>query len=186
MRSSLKGGRNGCYDSNGSNGGDGGYGGNGGAGFSTGTAGASGGNGGAGGNGIEGGTLEIVNRGTIQGGTGGTAGGGGAGGAGGAGGGNSFVLLSEVGGAVDPTIGFPTANLDLGSYLRPHYGIYAVTGTLPDGRMLQGAAGASCYNSTKGAVRVAKIASLRRTASRSSSVRCVRRSVNEEMSWRHS
>ena len=38
------------------------------------------------------------------------------------------------------TIGFPTANLDLGSYLRPHYGIYAVTGQLPDGRMLQGAA----------------------------------------------
>jgi riboflavin kinase / FMN adenylyltransferase len=29
------------------------------------------------------------------------------------------------------TIGFPTANLDLGSYLRPHYGIYAVTGLLP-------------------------------------------------------
>ena len=38
------------------------------------------------------------------------------------------------------TIGFPTANLDLGSYLRPHYGIYAVTGSLQDGRMLQGAA----------------------------------------------
>lgn len=35
----------------------------------------------------------------------------GAGGAGGAGGGNSFVLLSEVGGAVDPTIGFPTEGL---------------------------------------------------------------------------
>lgn len=38
------------------------------------------------------------------------------------------------------TIGFPTANLDLGSYLRPHYGIYAVTGRLPDGKVLQGAA----------------------------------------------
>ena len=38
------------------------------------------------------------------------------------------------------TIGFPTANLDLGSYLRPLYGIYAVTGKLPDGRMLHGAA----------------------------------------------
>lgn len=37
-------------------------------------------------------------------------------------------------------IGFPTANLDLGSYLRPRYGIYAVTGRLPDGRVLQGAA----------------------------------------------
>ena len=38
------------------------------------------------------------------------------------------------------TIGFPTANLELGSYLRPRYGIYAVTGRLPDGRLLQGAA----------------------------------------------
>ncbi|HEX7710305.1 MAG TPA: bifunctional riboflavin kinase/FAD synthetase [Sphingomonadaceae bacterium] len=27
-------------------------------------------------------------------------------------------------------IGFPTANLDLGPYLRPHYGIYAVTGRI--------------------------------------------------------
>ncbi|QMV61427.1 retention module-containing protein [Pseudomonas berkeleyensis] len=35
----------------------------------------------------------------------------GAGGAGGAGGGHSFVLLSEVGGALDPVIGFPTAGL---------------------------------------------------------------------------
>lgn len=38
------------------------------------------------------------------------------------------------------TIGFPTANLDMGSYLRPRYGIYAVTGRLPDGREVQGAA----------------------------------------------
>ncbi len=38
------------------------------------------------------------------------------------------------------TIGFPTANLPLGSYLRPRYGIYAVTGTLPGGRVVQGAA----------------------------------------------
>ncbi|WP_174522596.1 bifunctional riboflavin kinase/FAD synthetase [Novosphingobium lentum] len=38
------------------------------------------------------------------------------------------------------TIGYPTANLPLGTYLRPRYGIYAVTGTLPDGRVLQGAA----------------------------------------------
>ncbi|MCP1470925.1 riboflavin kinase/FMN adenylyltransferase [Sphingobium sp. OAS761] len=38
------------------------------------------------------------------------------------------------------TIGFPTANLDLGSYLRPAYGIYAVRGLLPDGRLLDGAA----------------------------------------------
>lgn len=38
------------------------------------------------------------------------------------------------------TIGYPTANIALGSYLRPRYGIYAVTGTLPDGRVLRGAA----------------------------------------------
>ncbi|EIK51677.1 outer membrane adhesin-like protein, partial [Stutzerimonas stutzeri TS44] len=36
---------------------------------------------------------------------------GGAGGTGGAGGGNSFVLLNETGGAVDPSIGFPTQGL---------------------------------------------------------------------------
>ncbi|HUD94517.1 bifunctional riboflavin kinase/FAD synthetase [Sphingobium sp.] len=38
------------------------------------------------------------------------------------------------------TIGFPTANIDLGPYLRPAYGIYAVRGLLPDGRVLDGAA----------------------------------------------
>lgn len=38
------------------------------------------------------------------------------------------------------TIGYPTANLDMGQYLRPRYGIYAVTGKLPDGRIVQGAA----------------------------------------------
>ena len=37
-------------------------------------------------------------------------------------------------------LGFPTANLDMGQYLRPRYGIYAVTGRLPDGRILKGAA----------------------------------------------
>lgn len=37
-------------------------------------------------------------------------------------------------------LGFPTANLEMGQYLRPRYGIYAVTGTLPDGRILKGAA----------------------------------------------
>lgn len=38
------------------------------------------------------------------------------------------------------TIGFPTANIDLGDYLRPAYGIYAVRALLPDGRLLDGAA----------------------------------------------
>lgn len=37
-------------------------------------------------------------------------------------------------------LGFPTANLEMGQYLRPRYGIYAVTGKLPDGRVLKGAA----------------------------------------------
>jgi riboflavin kinase/FMN adenylyltransferase len=38
------------------------------------------------------------------------------------------------------TIGYPTANLDMGKYLRPAYGIYAVRGRLSDGRVLDGAA----------------------------------------------
>jgi riboflavin kinase/FMN adenylyltransferase len=37
-------------------------------------------------------------------------------------------------------LGFPTANMDMGHYLRPRYGIYAVRGRLPDGRLLDGAA----------------------------------------------
>ena len=38
------------------------------------------------------------------------------------------------------TIGYPTANLSLGNYLRPRFGIYAVRGRLPDGGVLNGAA----------------------------------------------
>lgn len=38
------------------------------------------------------------------------------------------------------TIGFPTANLPLWHYLRPRYGIYAVKGRLPGGRLVNGAA----------------------------------------------
>ncbi|HEY6916021.1 MAG TPA: bifunctional riboflavin kinase/FAD synthetase [Allosphingosinicella sp.] len=38
------------------------------------------------------------------------------------------------------TIGYPTANMSLGNYLRPAFGIYAVRGRLPDGRVLDGAA----------------------------------------------
>jgi len=37
-------------------------------------------------------------------------------------------------------IGYPTANLSLDRYLRPRFGVYAVRGRLPDGRVLDGAA----------------------------------------------
>lgn len=53
-----------------------------------------------------------------------------------------FAIRGEVrhGAKLGRTIGYPTANLELGSYLRPRYGIYAVTGTLPGGQVLRGAA----------------------------------------------
>ena len=38
------------------------------------------------------------------------------------------------------TLGYPTANLALGPYLRPRFGIYAVRSLLPDGRVHGGAA----------------------------------------------
>ena len=38
------------------------------------------------------------------------------------------------------TIGYPTANVDLGNYLRPRYGIYAVRARLAGGRVIDGAA----------------------------------------------
>ena len=46
----------------------------------------------------------------------------------------------QHGDKVGREIGYPTANLDLGNYLRPAYGIYAVRGRLADGRVLDGAA----------------------------------------------
>ena len=46
----------------------------------------------------------------------------------------------QHGDKVGRTIGYPTANLDMGNYLRPAYGIYAVRGRLSDGRVLNGAA----------------------------------------------
>ena len=46
----------------------------------------------------------------------------------------------EGGARLGRTIGYPTANVRLGTYLRPAYGIYAVRGHLPDGRVLMGAA----------------------------------------------
>jgi riboflavin kinase/FMN adenylyltransferase len=53
-----------------------------------------------------------------------------------------FAIRGVVqhGDKVGRTIGFPTANLPLGNYLRPHYGIYAVSSQLPDGTRLHGAA----------------------------------------------
>lgn len=46
----------------------------------------------------------------------------------------------QHGDKVGRTLGFPTANIDMGKYLRPRFGIYAVTGRLEDGRVLTGAA----------------------------------------------
>ena len=46
----------------------------------------------------------------------------------------------QHGDKVGRTIGFPTANLALDQYLRPRYGIYAVTARLADGGLLKGAA----------------------------------------------
>ena len=37
-------------------------------------------------------------------------------------------------------LGYPTANVSLGKYLRPRFGVYAVRGRLPDGRVLDGVA----------------------------------------------
>ena len=57
-----------------------------------------------------------------------------------------FAIRGSVqhGDKLGRTIGFPTANLAIGSYLRPRYGIYAVTGRVLDGpfagQSLQGAA----------------------------------------------
>jgi len=53
-----------------------------------------------------------------------------------------FAIRGVVqhGDKVGRTIGFPTANLPLGNYLRPHYGIYAVSSRLADGTRLHGAA----------------------------------------------
>ncbi|MBX9642479.1 MAG: bifunctional riboflavin kinase/FAD synthetase [Novosphingobium sp.] len=53
-----------------------------------------------------------------------------------------FAIRGPVlhGAKLGRSIGYPTANLELGSYLRPRYGIYAVTGVLPGGQVLHGAA----------------------------------------------
>ncbi|WP_448501515.1 bifunctional riboflavin kinase/FAD synthetase [Sphingomonas sp.] len=46
----------------------------------------------------------------------------------------------EHGAKLGRQLGYPTANLRMGPYLRPRYGIYAVRGRLSDGRVLDGAA----------------------------------------------
>ncbi|MDJ0276891.1 bifunctional riboflavin kinase/FAD synthetase [Sphingomonas sp. 2R-10] len=46
----------------------------------------------------------------------------------------------EHGAKLGRQLGYPTANIAMGNYLRPAYGIYAVTGRLADGRVLRGAA----------------------------------------------
>ena len=53
-----------------------------------------------------------------------------------------FAIRGQVqhGDKLGRTIGYPTANIDMGQYLRPRYGIYAVTGRMPDGRVVRGAA----------------------------------------------
>lgn len=48
--------------------------------------------------------------------------------------------LVQHGDKLGRTIGYPTANIAMDRYLRPKYGIYAVRGLLPDGRVLNGAA----------------------------------------------
>jgi len=53
-----------------------------------------------------------------------------------------FAIAGTVqhGAKLGRTIGYPTANIALGTYLRPAYGIYAVRGRMADGRVLDGAA----------------------------------------------
>ncbi len=53
-----------------------------------------------------------------------------------------FAIRGEVihGDKRGRELGYPTANLELGHYLRPRFGIYAVTARLADGRIVKGAA----------------------------------------------
>jgi riboflavin kinase / FMN adenylyltransferase len=52
----------------------------------------------------------------------------------------SIEGMVQHGDKLGRTIGYPTANIDMGSYLRPRYGIYAVRVRLGDGRVINGAA----------------------------------------------
>jgi riboflavin kinase/FMN adenylyltransferase len=53
-----------------------------------------------------------------------------------------FAIEAEVvhGDKRGRELGYPTANMELGDYLRPRYGIYAVRARLDNGRMLDGVA----------------------------------------------
>ncbi|WP_439571824.1 bifunctional riboflavin kinase/FAD synthetase [Sphingomonas sp.] len=46
----------------------------------------------------------------------------------------------EGGAKLGRQLGYPTANIRLGSYLRPRYGVYAVRARLADGRIVEGVA----------------------------------------------
>ncbi|WP_374389334.1 bifunctional riboflavin kinase/FAD synthetase [Brevundimonas sp.] len=56
--------------------------------------------------------------------------------------GRPFAIRGDVihGDKRGRTIGVPTANIDLGDYMRPAYGVYAIRARLPDGRMCDGVA----------------------------------------------
>ncbi len=56
--------------------------------------------------------------------------------------GRPFAIEGEVvhGDKRGRTIGVPTANIRMGDYMRPAYGIYATRTRLPDGRMIDGVA----------------------------------------------
>lgn len=56
--------------------------------------------------------------------------------------GRPFVIRGEVihGDKRGRTIGVPTANIDLGDYMRPAYGVYAIRTRLEDGRTFDGVA----------------------------------------------
>ncbi|MNE05492.1 Riboflavin biosynthesis protein RibF [compost metagenome] len=56
--------------------------------------------------------------------------------------GRPFAIQGEVihGDKRGRTIGVPTANIGMGDYMRPAYGVYAVRTRLPDGRVIQGVA----------------------------------------------
>ncbi|MCB2013612.1 MAG: bifunctional riboflavin kinase/FAD synthetase [Sphingobium sp.] len=53
-----------------------------------------------------------------------------------------FTIEGKVlhGDKLGRTLDFPTANMELGNYQRPAYGVYAVRGCLPDGKVVDGVA----------------------------------------------